>query len=68
MKYRFTTQYQLRREFWETFPELDARQIPDHSGKGYMYKADTRCTWVDWIDSLSKSGAISQQLAQRATP
>jgi hypothetical protein len=59
--YRITNQKQLRREFWAMFPEL--------SGKKYNgdYCTDTRCTFVDWIDSLSKDGVISQSLASRAT-
>lgn len=64
---RITTQRELRREFWRTFPELPKRRITDYSGKGRMHVTDTRCAWVDWIDGLSKDGAISQQLAQRAT-
>lgn len=65
--YRITTQRQLRREFWATFPELPRRRITDYSGHGKMYCADTRMTWCDWLDDLSKAGDISQELAQRAT-
>lgn len=67
MHYRITNQRQLRREFWKTFPTLPRRLIPDYSGKGKMYRTDTRCAWVDWLDALSKGGDISQELAQRAT-
>ena len=67
MRYRITTQRQLRREFRATFPTLDLRRIPDYSGKGKMHKTDARCAWVDWIDGLSKGGDISQELAERAT-
>lgn len=67
MKYRLTTQRQLRREFRQAFPQLDMRRIPNYSGNGTMHKTDTRCAWVDWIDGLSKDGDISQELAQRAT-
>lgn len=67
MKYRITSQKQLRREFWETFPGLPRRKITDYSGNGKMYRTDTRVTWCDWIDMLSKDGDISQALAQRAT-
>ena len=62
-----TTQRQVRALFWETFPELPRRKIPNYSGNGTMYPTDTRCTFVDFVDSLSKSGEISQDLAQRVT-
>lgn len=61
MKYRITNQHQLRKEFWATFPNLPKDKING------SHKVDTRCTWVDWIDALSKNGEISQALAQRAT-
>jgi len=67
MTYRITTQRELRREFWQTFPNLPRKKIKNYSGNGTMYPADTRVTWCDWIDSLSKGGDISQELAQRAT-
>ena len=66
-RYRLTTQRALRREFWETFPTLSRRKIKNYSGNGTMHVTDTRVTWCDWIDMLSKDGDISQELAQRAT-
>lgn len=70
MKYRITNQRELRREFWETFPELDRRKLVFGGGGVGSYQAhrtDTRVTFVDWIDALQKSGDISEALAQRAT-
>lgn len=67
MEYRITNQRQLRREFWETFPKLNRRKITDYSGKGKMYPTDIRCAFVDWVDSLSKNGDISPELADRVT-
>lgn len=67
MKYRITSQKQLRAEFWDTFPELDREKITDYSGKGKMYKTDTRCAFVDFVDMLSKDGIISRELAERVT-
>jgi hypothetical protein len=67
MKYRITSQKQLRSEFWETFPELPRRRITDYSGTGKMHCTDTRCAFVDWLDALSKGGDVSQELAERAT-
>jgi hypothetical protein len=67
MSYRITTQRQLRREFWQTFPNLPRRKIPNYSGNGTMHRTDTRCAWCDWIDALAKNGDISPELADRAT-
>lgn len=67
MAYRITNQRQLRREFWETFPNLPRRRITNYSGNGKMYPTDTRCAFVDWLDALSKNGDISSDLADRAT-
>lgn len=64
--YRIRSQRQLRREFWQTFPALPRRHITDYSGKGKMHRTDTRVTWCDWLDGLSKDGSISQELAERA--
>lgn len=65
--HRITTQRELRREFWFTFPDLPRERITNYSGNGKMYRTDTRVTWCDWLDALSKGGDISQELAQRAT-
>jgi len=67
MDYRITTQKELRAEFWAMFPTLPRKQIKDDAGTGKMYLTDTRCAWVDWIDSLQKGGEISEALASRAT-
>lgn len=62
-----TTQKQIRAAFWQAFPDLPRRKIPDYSGKGTMYPTDTRCAFVDFVDSLCRNGEISAQLADRAT-
>lgn len=65
--YQITTQAELRRAFWQQFPSLPKRKITDYSGAGKMHCTDTRCAFVDWLDSLSKDGQISSELAERAT-
>jgi hypothetical protein len=65
--YRITTQKELRREFWATYPNLQRRKITDYSGKGKMHVTDTRCAFVEWVDMLSRNGDISQELAERVT-
>lgn len=67
MRYQITTQRELRRQFWLTFPNLPRKKIPNYSGNGTMYRTDTRCAFHDWKDGLQKGGTISQELCQRAT-
>ena len=62
-----TTQKEIRQLFWDTFPSADKKKIKDYSGKGKMYKTDTRVLFVDFLDNLSRTGTISEKLAQRAT-
>ena len=59
--YRITDQKSLRREFWQTFPDLKRAKV------GGDFVADTRMTFVGWIDSLARGGQISEKLAQAAT-
>lgn len=62
-----TTQKEIRQLFWATFPSADKKKIKDYSGKGKMYKTDTRVLFADFLDNLSRTGTISEKLAQRAT-
>ena len=63
----YTTQKQIRAAFWQAFPDLPRRKIPDYSGKSTMYPTDTRCIFVDFVDHLHRSGQITEALANRAT-
>ena len=70
----YTTQRQIRKAFWDAwrrgeFRGLDVtpRQIKNYSGNGKMHNTDTRCAFVYWLDGLSKSGQVSQELAERVT-
>lgn len=65
--HKITSQKQLRKEFWETFPELSKEKIVDYSGTGTMFPTDVRVTFCNWVDSLQKSGRLSQKLANNAT-
>ena len=65
--YSITSQRQLRRAFWEQFPELSRRRINDYAGTGKMYTTDTRVAWCNWIDAICRNGEISDELARRAT-
>ena len=61
-----TTQTKLRRAFWEQHPTASRKRI-DYGTLGRTWECDTRCAFVDFVDSLHRSGVISDRLAQRAT-
>lgn len=70
----YTTQEQVRKAFWAAVDEgaydsLDVtrKRFKNYSGNGTMHNTDTRCAFVDFIDSLSKSGELSEGLAERVT-
>lgn len=65
--YPVTTQKQVRAMFWKAHPEADRQKIRDYSGKGRMYKTDTRVMFADYVDALQRSGMISATLAQHVT-
>lgn len=70
MAYTLTTQRAVRKAFWEAhkgIPGITPRRIRNYSGNGKMHNTDTRCAFADYVDYLSKDGAISQALAQRVT-
>lgn len=67
MNYTYTNQKQIRAAFWDAHPEADRKRITHYTGTGKMYTTDTRCAFVDFLDSLSRSGQISETLANRAT-
>lgn len=64
-----TTQKQIRASFWETFPQHEETARKNGVfGKGQnSQNCDTRCAWVDYVDSLAKDGQISDGLADRVT-
>lgn len=70
--YTYTNQKQLRRAFFEAFPDLPRRRYryawsSSEKNAPLVYPVDTRCTFVDWLDALQRSGQISEALADRAT-
>lgn len=67
-----TNQAQIRAAFWEAFPELPRRRYRYSWNRNdktaeLVYPIDTRCAFVDFVDSLQRSGQISEALADRAT-
>jgi hypothetical protein len=64
-----TTQKQIRRAFWEAFPHLEeqARAAGILARRQNHHCATVRCTFVDFVDSLARSGQIPEALASRVT-
>ena len=64
-----TTQKQIRASFWEAHEshEIRARKNGVFSKGQNSQNCDTRCAFVDYVDSLVKSGQISEKLASRVT-
>jgi hypothetical protein len=64
-----TTQKQIRAAFWQSFPHFEeqARAAGILSKRQNHHCATVRCAFVDFVDSLEKSGQISEALAFRVT-
>ena len=69
MPYTYTTQAQVRAAFWEAHPRFDeqAREAGIRSKRQNEHCATVRCSFVDYVDMLSKNGSISAELADRVT-
>ena len=67
--FNITNQRELRSEFWAQHPHFDeqARAAGIRSKGQNAQCATVRCTFVDWIDHMRRSGQISEALAERAT-
>lgn len=59
-----TTQAQVRAAFWQGFP---AGHPWRKKGSNGNYCTNCRVEFVDFVDSLHRSGIISDALAQRVT-
>ena len=63
--YSITTQAQLRGAFWEDHPQFSGAF---RAGKRQNdYPCAIRTAFVDYVDSLSQGGTISEKLAARVT-
>ena len=62
---QITTQKALRNAFW-----AQAGVLADFYRVSYRqnrYSATVRCHWCDYVESMRRSGQISDKLAQRVT-
>lgn len=64
-----TNQKDLRSAFWQAYPdyEFQAREAGIFSKSQNHHCATVRCAFVDFVDSLARSGQISEKLANRVT-
>lgn len=60
------TQAEIRKAFWAAFPDLPRKRTVK-TGNHRDYPCDTRCAFVEFVDSLARSGEISESLASRVT-
>jgi len=63
MNYEFTTQPEVRKAFWQGFPEY--KQVSGWTQNDY--KALIRCEFVLFVEMLARDGLISEHLARRVT-
>ena len=63
----YTTQKQVRAAFWDMADSMNGCAITRVKLRGGDYTTDTRCAFVDFVDSLARDGHISEALAQRVT-
>jgi hypothetical protein len=66
MTYTYTNGTQVRDAFWNT--SCVEGKPREFRGKSHnQLPIDVRCAFVDFVDHLQKSGAISEALASRVT-
>ena len=61
--YAFTTQPQIRKAFWQGFPEY--KKVSGWTQNDY--KALIRCEFVEFVDMLERDSLISESLAREVT-
>ena len=68
-KYSITSQRDIRRAFWSAHPEhyAYAKKWEILTAGHNRHLCETRAAFVDFVDQLHRSGAISDNLANRAT-
>lgn len=63
---QFTTEKQVRKEFWNQHPVLKAKYYKKGQPQN-DYNATVRTIFVDWIDSMNKAGQIPTDTADEVT-
>ena len=58
-------QKEIRNAFWNEFPQFKSEYRSNKRQNDYC--CDIRCAFVEWVDSLMKSGRISEKLCNNVT-
>lgn len=68
-KYTYTSQRAIRAAFWESHPEHEAYALKWEikTAPHNRHNTETRTAFCDFVDSLQRSGQISENLAFRVT-
>ena len=66
------THKEIKKLFWETFPNLPRRRYryswnPSDKTAELVYPVDTRCAFVDFVDALHRAGQITDKQADSIT-
>ncbi len=56
---------EIRKAFWQSFPEF--KHEHRKTWRQNQYRADIRCTFIDFVESLQRDGQITESLAKRVT-
>jgi len=66
---KITTQKAIRAIFWASHPDLESYALMwgIKTAPQNRHNTETRTAFCDYVDSLAKSGIISEKLAARAT-
>lgn len=65
--YLYTTQKEINKLFWHWYTGCDRKKITSYDGKHKMYKTDTRVSFCDFVDALSRDGLISPEMVAKIT-
>ena len=63
----YTTQREVRKAFWFTMTTQTRKPSKYRGMSQNDMPADIRCAFVDFVDSLNRSGDISDRLAHNST-
>jgi hypothetical protein len=65
---KITSQKQVRAAFWQAgYPNISRKKIRYGTNGLMIHDTNTRCAFVDFVDSLSRDKIISPELASKVT-
>lgn len=63
----YTTQAQVRMAFWENVEGLNRVDELKFKRQTGDFRTDTRCAFIDYVDSLVRDGRLKEKLAAKVT-